>query len=95
MAIDDDRVERLFTQFRQALSTGQDMDLPHMQALVERFRVELLIADVSARRRRVYRAIIDMFEDLIDEKVDKLDAQRPKGSNALIEYVRRLMQGIS
>tara|TARA_R110002167_G_scaffold39839_3_gene122768 strand:+ start:254 stop:541 length:288 start_codon:yes stop_codon:yes gene_type:complete len=94
MSIDDQKVEQIFVQFRRALNAGQSMDLAHMQALAERFRVELMIADVSPARRAIYRSIIDMFEDIIEQEADKQDAARPKGSNALVAYVKRLVQGL-
>ncbi len=94
MAIEDKKIEDIFNLFRRAINAGQDMNLAHQQALVERFRVELMVADMSSRRKTVYRAIIDMFEDIIEEEVEKQAANKPKGSSALVAYVKRLVQGL-
>ena len=94
MAIDDNRIEQLFLQFRRALNAGEEFNLDHKQALVERFRVELMVTDCSPRRRAIYRAIIDMFEDIIEEEADRLSAAKPKGSRALVAYMKRLFDSL-
>lgn len=94
MAIDDRSIEQIFQQFRRAISTSQEADLENKQALVERFRVELMITPASRGRKAIYRSVIDMLEDSIEEEVDRLDASRPKASAALVQYMKRLLDGL-
>jgi hypothetical protein len=95
MSIDDTKVEHVFQQVRHALNACREVSLADKQALVERFRVELMIADLSPRRRAVYRAVIDMLEDIIEDELDRQAADRLKGSSALVGYVKRLLDGLS
>lgn len=94
MAIDDRKVEHIFEQFQRAIKASQDLDLGHKQALVERFRVDLMVRDSSPPRKALYRAIIDMQEHAIEAEVERLDAAKPKASKALVNYMKRLLDGL-
>lgn len=94
MAINDKKIESLFEQYRRAINASQELDLQHKQALVERVRVELMITPVSSGRKAVYRAVIDLLEDSIEAEVAEQDAARPKATNALVAYMKRLLDGL-
>lgn len=94
MAIDDKRIEALFENFRHAISVSHDIDLQHKQALVERFRIELMLKHCTRQRKALYRAVIDMLEHDIEEETERLDAGKPKATDALVAYMKRLLDGM-
>ena len=65
----------------------------NLLALTERLQVILLTEDVPRRRRRVYRSIIDYFEDVLEERIakdDETDGEQVRRSAGA--YLREILK---
>jgi len=64
-------------------------------ALIERLQVKLLVEDLSRRQRHVYRAIIDYFEDVLEERVEQDEAtDRDQVRRTAGSYVRNFLKSL-
>ena len=64
-------------------------------ALIERLQVYLLVEDISRRHRRVYRAIIDYFEDILEDRIEKDEnVDRDLVRRSVNDYIRDLLKSL-
>jgi cytochrome P450 len=71
--IDEKQVDRDIEQIRTIRDMAWQRSPENLLALSERLQVILLTEDVPRRRRQVYRALIDYFEDVLEERIEKDD----------------------
>ncbi len=67
----------------------------NLLALIEGLQVKLLVENISRRQRQVFRAIIDYFEDVLEERIEKdekVDGDEVRRS--AYDYVRNLLKGL-
>ncbi|MEQ9639779.1 MAG: hypothetical protein RIM84_07095 [Alphaproteobacteria bacterium] len=88
--IDDQKVEKVFENIRRSINEGMRLDAPQMRGLVERLRVDLMLSQYSRRKKGVYRALVDLLEDELENKAD--DSQDL--SNQAVQYIKRLIGGL-
>lgn len=63
--------------------------------LIDRIRVKLIVDDIPRRQRRVYRTIIDYFEDVLDERFDKeTHTRREPARRTARAYVRDFLKSL-
>lgn len=69
---------------------------PHsLLALSERLQAKLLVEDLPRRQRQVYRAIIDYFEDVLEERIEMDDAtDRTQVRRTVGAYVRNFLKSL-
>jgi DNA-directed RNA polymerase specialized sigma24 family protein len=95
MQLDEDKVEDAFVKFRAAVNFAVNQELPNLEALIERIRVELMIQTMRRERRDVYRALIDLLEDEVDEQYEKIDEERGSIRHQVESYVRRMIRNLT
>lgn len=71
--IDEKQVDRDVAQIATIRDMAWQRSPENLLALSERLQVILLTEDVPRRRRQVYRALIDYFEDVLEERIEKDD----------------------
>ena len=68
----------------------------NLLALIERLQVKLIVEDLSRRQRHVYRAIIDYFEDVLEERIEKDEkTDREKVRHTAGSYVRNFLKSLN
>jgi hypothetical protein len=91
--IDDRKVEHAFERIRDSLNLSMQLDIGHLEALIERFRIELMLARPSRERRAVYRASIDLLEAELHRRYEA-EGHHPDSMRAhVVDYFRRLVAG--
>lgn len=64
-------------------------------ALSERLQVKLIVEDLPRRQRQVYRAIIDYFEDVLEQRVEQDEAtDRDQVRRTAGAYVRDFLKSL-
>ena len=71
--IDEEQIDRDIEHIRELRDMAWQRSPQNLLALTERLQVILLTEDVPRRRRQVYRALIDYFEDVLEERIEKDD----------------------
>jgi cytochrome P450 len=71
--INEKQVDQDIEQIRKIREMAWHRSPENLLALSERLQVILLTEDVPRRRRQVYRALIDYFEDVLEERIEKDD----------------------
>ena len=93
--IDERQVDRDFHAISEIRRIAWQRDPVDVIALIERLRVHLMIEDMPRRRRRMYRALIDYFEDVMEDRFEKEGhADRRTARCSALEYVRDIIKGI-
>ena len=91
--IDEAQVERDLATLANIRSIAWQRSPANLLALIDRLRVKLMIEDISRRQRHVYRAIIDYYEDILEERFkqeENVDPQKTRRSATA--YVRDLLK---
>ncbi len=92
-AIDEDQVDRDVEDIAKIRKMAWQRSPANLLALTERLQVILLTEDVPRRRRRVYRSIIDYFEDVLEERIakdDETDGEQVRRSAGA--YLREILK---
>ncbi|MGB0632642.1 MAG: hypothetical protein ACPGRZ_18280, partial [Alphaproteobacteria bacterium] len=61
----------------------------NVQALVDRLQTRLYTVEMPKRRRRLYRALIDYYEDVLEAREDSKGPARDRLTP--LEYARRII----
>lgn len=93
--VDEERVEADFESFAKLTRLAWSRDLAHVEALIERLRVEVIMAPMQRGRKQLYRAAIDYFDDVLDERYEKAGLDREGSRQSAVAYLKRLLDGIS
>lgn len=64
------------------------------EALLERLRVEIMISRPSRRKRRVYRALIDYIEDVLEERYADEEQDRPEKRKQVMDYIKGVLNSV-
>lgn len=92
--IDEALVDRDLEMIERVMRFPWHRDLKHVEALTERLRVELIVRELRGSQKQLYRAIIDRFEDVLEERYEKEDEDRDKLRRSVLAYVRSLWSGL-
>lgn len=93
--INEEQVERDMATLANIRSLAWQRSPTNLLALIDRLRVKLMIEDISRRQRRVYRAIIDYYEDILEERFKKEETADPqKARRSATAYVRDLLKSL-
>lgn len=93
-SIDERRVESAFERIRDALNLAIQLELPQLEALIERFRIEVMLSRPSRDKRTVYRSIIDLLEGELERRYEAEGQHREHVREQVIAYFRRLVAGL-
>ena len=93
-AVDEDQVERDFAAIGEVRRIAWQRAPEDVMALVDRLRVVLLTEKMPRRRRRLYRALIDYFEEVLEERFETEAGSDPRTARqSALDYVRDLLRG--
>lgn len=91
MAVDGKLVEKMFVEFTSFLASANRMETHDLEALVERFRVELIISKPSRERKDLFRSYIDMFEAELERRYEKRDEDPDSIQDQVKRYLKKLI----
>lgn len=94
MTIDEERVDRRFGYLRSFLDSAWNSDLAEAEALIERIRVELMLAECDHASKAFYRAAVHCLEDVVERRHRDEDKDRLGTRRAVADYLRILMEGL-
>jgi len=89
--IDEERVEHAFDRIRSAVNLALQQEIWQIEALVERFRVEIMLSRPSRDRRAVYRALIDLLEGELHRRYHAEGHHPDSMREHVVDYFRRLV----
>ena len=89
--VDEKRVDRDVEMVEQLSRLAWQRDLANVEALIERLRVEMIVKDYRGSQKRFHRAVIDRFEDVLEERYEKEDRDRETTRRSIMHYVRSLI----
>ncbi|MEX2455104.1 MAG: hypothetical protein WD470_10390 [Rhodospirillaceae bacterium] len=93
--IDEAQIERDFNTVGEIRRIAWQRDPADVMALIERLRVQMMVEDMPRRRRRLYRSLIDYFEEVLDDRFEKDgNTDRPAARRSVREYVRDILRGM-
>lgn len=93
--IDEQLVERDLELLGKIRAIAWQRNPHNLLALIERLQVKLVIEDMSRRQRQVYRAIIDYFEDVLEERIDKDEnTDHNNVRRTVSDYVRGFLKSL-
>ena len=64
----------------------------NVQALIDRLQAQIYTIKMTKRRRRLYRALIDYYEEVLEAREDSAGPARERLSP--LEYARQIIKGI-
>jgi hypothetical protein len=64
----------------------------NVQALIDRLQAQIYTIKMPKRRRRLYRALIDYYEEVLEAREDSAGPARERLSP--LEYARQIIKGI-
>ncbi len=93
--INENQVEQDLDQIAKIREIAWQRSPENLLALKERLQVKLLTDDIPRRRRRVYRSIIDYFEEVLEERIAKDNSTdrakvRRTGASYLRDFLKTL-----
>lgn len=93
--VNEEVVEKDLEMLANIRSIAWQRNPQNLLALIERLQVKLIVEDLSRRQRQVYRAIIDYFEDVLEERIDKDEyTDRHKVRRTAGSYVRNFLKSL-
>lgn len=94
--IDEKQVDLDLKQIEKFRNIAWQRNPQTLLALIERLKVTLLLEKMPRRRRNVYRAIIDYYEDVLEERVDKDDdVEGAQVQHEGASYLRKLLKSLN
>lgn len=92
--VDEMQVDRDFASIGEIRRIAWQRSPQDVMALADRLRVTLMTETMPRRRRRLYRALIDYFEDVLDDRFEaEADSDRGTARRSALEYVRDMLRG--
>lgn len=92
--VDEDQVQRDFDTISEIRRIAWQRKPEDVMALADRLRVVLMTEILPRRRRRLYRALIDYFDDVLDDRFEaEAGADRHTARRSALEYVRDMLRG--
>ena len=93
--VDEDQVERDVKAITQIRNIAWQRNPQDVMALINRLRVQLMVEELPRRRRRYIRALIEYYEDVLEERLAKMtspDSGRIRRS--AVQYLRDFIKGM-
>jgi dGTP triphosphohydrolase len=91
--VNEQNVERDFELLKRFTQCAWQRDLAHVEALIDRIRVEMMIEPLTRRRKAYYRAVIDFLEDVVEERYEKERKNRHETRRSVLDYVKGMIEG--
>lgn len=93
--VNEKQVDLDFEQIERIREIAWQRDPATLLALTERMQVQLITDNVPRRRRRMHRAIIDYFEDVLEERIEKdVKADGDEIRRTAGAYLRNLLKSL-
>ena len=92
--VDERQIDRDVELVERLGRLAWQRDLHNIEALIERLRVEMIVNDYRGSQKRFHRAVIDRFEDILEERYEKEEADRASTRRSILNYVRSLMDSL-
>lgn len=93
-AVDEKQVERDFGTVSEIRRIAWQRAPQDVLALADRLRVQLMTEEMPKRRRRLYRSLIDYFDEVLEERFEaEPDANRKTARRSALDYVRDIIRG--
>ena len=93
--VDEGQVERDLELIAQIRRMAWQRNPPTLLALIEGLQVKLLLEDISRRQRQMYRAIIEYYEDVLEERIEKDDdVDGDEVRRTASSYIRNLLKAL-
>lgn len=94
-SVDEQQVEDDLEQIAKIRSIAWQRKPENLLALIEAIQVKLLMEDISRRQRQVYRTIIDYFEDVLEERIEKDDNTKlSEVRESVSGYIRNVLKSL-
>lgn len=90
-AVNEEQVEQDFELLNRFTRSAWQRPLPHVEALINRIRVELMVAELTRRRKALYRAAVDFLEDAVEERYENEQKDRKQARRSVRDYVKALL----
>ena len=91
--INEKQVEEDLDMLGKIRSIAWQRNPETLLALIERLQVKLVVEDLPRRQRQVYRAVIDYFESVLEERIEKDEkTDREKVRRTARDYVRAFLK---
>ena len=68
--VNETQIEQDLDMLGNIRSIAWQRDPQTLLALIERLQVKLVVEDLPRRQRQVYRAIIDYFESVLEDRIE-------------------------
>lgn len=92
--VNDQHIEELFESIKKTAALARREELRDVEALIERIRVAMMIEPLSRPRKALYRAIIDYYEDILEERYDQAEHERGAARRSVVDYFKRLADSL-
>jgi hypothetical protein len=91
--INEGQVDRDFAAIDEIRWIAWQRNPQDVAALCDRLRVMLMTTDLPKRRRRLYRALIDYYDEVLDERLDA-EGMPSRGDlrQSALNYVRDILK---
>jgi len=94
-SVDEQQVEDDLEQIAKIRSIAWQRKPENLLALIEAIQLKLLMEDISRRQRQVYRTIIDYFEDVLEERIEKDDNTKlSEVRESVSGYIRNVLKSL-
>jgi hypothetical protein len=94
-SVDEQQVEDDLEQIAKIRSIAWQRKPENLLALIEAIQIKLLMEDISRRQRQVYRTIIDYFEDVLEERIEKDDNTKlSEVRESVSGYIRNVLKSL-
>ena len=84
-------VEDTLEKFKNFLRQARQLAPVDCEAVISRLRVEMILEEQSRARKTTFRAVIDYFEDVLEERLEKLPESRSDTKSAIRRYIARFL----
>ncbi|MFT5487547.1 MAG: hypothetical protein ACI9JL_004567 [Paracoccaceae bacterium] len=94
--IDEKQVDTDLGQIGKIREIAWQRNPQTLLAIIERMQVNLVLEDMPRRRRQMHRAIIDYFEDVLEERIERdanTDREQVRGEGS--SYLRGFLKSLN
>lgn len=92
--VNEEQVETDFQTIARIRNIAWQRHPEDVMALSDRLCVQMMTDVMPKRRRRLYRALVDYFEEVLEERFETEKDSRPEEARqTALNYVRQLIRG--
>jgi hypothetical protein len=94
--IDENQVEMDLAHIGKIRDIAWQRSPQTLLAIIERLQVNLTLEDMPRRRRQMHRGIIDYFEDVLEERIERDDnTDRSEVRREASSYLRDFLKSLN